>query len=237
MIDLHKFLINPFDDPKISVDELLAFGTDHLQRMNSNDPDGVFGERITATTTAVTAVGNAFTDDQTKLGVRKARKQAKDAYRTALPGSIAKIAAAVAAEFGASAPEVAECLPQGRTVFSNCADDKVANHLQTLVNGVTAHQPPLAAKVVTDATALLTGWNAVYAPSESAGGAKTTTQAAKNAARAALQLELFKNLLTLALNFAGQPEKLDTYMQQGLLEDHPQQPPTPPTPPTPPPTP
>ena len=46
-----------------------------------------------------------------------------------------------------------------------------------------------------------------------------------------MQLELFKNLLTLALNFARQSEQLDLYMQQNLLEDHPQQqPPTPPGP-------
>lgn len=53
------------------------------------------------------------------------------------------------------------------------------------------------------------GWNAVYAPSETSSGAKTTTQAAKNAARSALQLELFKNLLTIALNFPRQPDQLD----------------------------
>ena len=36
-----------------------------------------------------------------------------------------------------------------------------------------------------------------------------------------LQLELFKNLLTLGLNFARQPEKLSLYMRQDLLETHP----------------
>jgi len=58
--------------------------------------------------------------------------------------------------------------------------------------------------------------------------------AAKNAARAALQLELFKNLLTLALNFPAQPNQLDAYMQQSLLEDHPAAAPTPAPVPTPP---
>jgi hypothetical protein len=37
-------------------------------------------------------------------------------------------------------------------------------------------------------------------------GAKTTTQAVKNVARAALQLELFLNLLAIAQNFPRQPE-------------------------------
>jgi hypothetical protein len=44
---------------------------------------------------------------------------------------------------------------------------------------------------------------------------------------------LFLNLLKLAEMFARQPDKLDLYMQQSLLED----PPAAPEPPTPPPGP
>jgi hypothetical protein len=46
-----------------------------------------------------------------------------------------------------------------------------------------------------------------------------------------LQLELFKNLLTIALNFPRQPDQLDIYMQPSLLADHPQQTIPKPTPP------
>jgi hypothetical protein len=50
---------------------------------------------------------------------------------------------------------------------------------------------------------------------------------------------LFLNLLKLAELFARQPEKLDLYMQQSLLEDtaapdEEEEPPVTPTPPTPP---
>lgn len=234
MKDLHYYLTNPFDDPKISMAELLAFSTDHLQRISANNPGGIFIPRLAATTTALTGVGNAFTDDETKLGLRKARKLVKDNYRIALPKSVGKLAVAVEAKFGEGAAEFVECFPHGRTVFSNCPDDEVANNLQTLINGVTNHQAQLDAQVVPDATALLAGWNAVYAPSETSSGAKTTTQAAKKAARSALQLELFKNLLTIALNFPRQPDQLDIYMQPSLLADHPQQTTPKPTPPPPP---
>ncbi len=236
MIDLHKFLTNPFDDPGISIAELLAFSTDHLPKLTANNPGAVFAARIAATGTALTGVQGAFTDDQTKLGVRKARKQAKDTFRKALPESVGRIHGAVTSKFGTKGAEVAECFPLGRKVFSDCSDDLVTNHLQTVINGVTAHQAQLGASVVTDATAILTAWTAVYSPSESAGGAKSTTKAAKNAARAALQLELFKNLLTIALQFPRQPEQLDVYMQQSLLEDHPageEETPPAPTPPGP----
>ena len=232
MRDLHVYPTNPFDDPHISMAELLAFTPDHVQRMSSTNP-AMFAARITATNTALNGVSGAFTDDETKLALRKARILAKDNYRATLPAAAGKIALAVEAKYGEGSAEFVECFPHGRKIFSSCPDDEMANNLQTLINGVTALQPQLGAQPVTDATALLTGWNAVFAPSTTTTGAKTTSQAVKNAARAALQLELFKNLLTIALNFPRQPEQVDVYMQPSLLAPHTQSATTPPPAPAP----
>jgi len=236
MRDLHIWLINPFDDPNISMAELLAFTSDHLQRMTAN-PLPVLTARIAATNTALGNVSGAFTDDDTTLGLRKARKLAKNDYRDALPAKVGKLAVAVENQFGEKSAQFVQCFPHGRSIFSSTTDEALENNLQTLINGVTALTPPLAAQVGTDATALLAGWTAVFTPSESASGAKTNTIAAKNTTRGALQLELFKNLLTLALNFPRQPEQLDLYMQQSLLQPHTQSPATPTPTPTPPATP
>jgi hypothetical protein len=217
MKDLGSYLTNPFDDRKISMGQLLAFASDHLQRMTANDPGGLFAPRVTATTAALEGVNTAFSDDETKLGLRKGRKLAKNEFRTALPQNVGKIAGVVAGKFGESSPEFAECFPLGRTVFSQCRDDELANHLQSLVTAVTNRQPALGAETITNATGLLTGWKAVYVPSETSTGAKTTTQQAKAAARAALQKELFTNLLTIALNHGSQPAQVEVWMQSSLL--------------------
>ena len=55
----------------------------------------------------------------------------------------------------------------------------------------------------------------------------------KRTARENLQLELFLNLLAVATAFPRHPEKLDLYMRQDLLEDHPSEEPAPPPTPTP----
>ncbi len=234
MITLNRFLSNPFDDAKISLSELLSFSTDHLQRLIANNPGALYNARITATTTALAVVQNCTTDDQVKLGVRKARKLVKDSFRDSLPGKLEKIAAVVVAKFGGGSGEFNECFPQGRTVFGKCPDDQVSNHLTALHTALLVHQPNLGAQVVADAAGLLSVWTAVYAASESSSGAKTTTEAGKRTAREGLQLQLFLNLLELAKNNARQPEKLDLYMRQALLEDRPtatpEDPPVPPTP-------
>ena len=226
MNDLHPLFINPFDDVHISFDELKDFTTDHIQRLTAN-PQSALTPRVAPTSAALTTFSGTLTADDTKLGQRKGSKLNKNAFRDTLPAAVGKIAVAVEAQFSEGSAEFLECFPHGRSEFSHCPDDKLENALQTLINGVTAHQPPLAASVVTAATALLTGWQAVYAPSETATGAKTSSRDAKTAARTALSLELFKNLLTLALQFPNQPQKLDLYMQPSLLEPHTPTPPAP----------
>lgn len=218
---LKRFVENPFDDPAISFDELIAFSTDHLQRLIANNPGALWNNRITATSTALLAVEACLTDDLTKLGLRKSRIQTKDTFRRTLPEKIAMINGVVVGQFGPNAPEVTECFPTGRSVFSTCPDDLVENHLRTLINGLTAHQADLGPEVAGDAGGLLSTWLAVYGASASSTAQKTTAQDAKKNARLNLQLELFKNLLTIALNFARQPDKVSLYMVQSLLDDHP----------------
>ena len=236
MKNLSRFLENPFDSAAVGIAKVIAFSTDNLQRMISNNSSGELSARITATTSALELVTDCVTDDQTRLGIRKARKMAKDSYRESLPEGVAKIVAAVTAEYGPGSPEVTECCPQGRTIFSSCQDDEVTGHLDTLINGVTAHQATLGAPLVAKATALKTAWVTIYAASESSTGAKTTTEEGKQLARENLQLMLYLNLCKLMEMFPRQPEKLTLYMQQSLLEvptSEEEEEPEPPAPPTP----
>jgi hypothetical protein len=237
MKDLHSFLENPFDDTHISLDNLLAFTTDHVQRLTNNNATGDFTARITATTSALGLLDTKATEDLTDLGLREAQVLNKDNYRKTLPAAVGKVAAAVAARYGEKTAQMLECFPQGRSIFSTCRDDKLEAHLQTLITAVTAYQADLGAPTVVAAQALLAGWLAVYHARNSASGVKGAAEQSKRYARENLQLMLFLNLLKIAEVYARQPDKLDTYMQQSLLTPHTHHAPaTPPTttPPTPP---
>ena len=231
MRTLASFLQNPFDDPNISMNELIAFTTDHLQRMSANNAGGELSTRIAATTSSLATVEDCVTDDQGRLGVRKARKQAKDDFRLQIPVDVKRIEAGFIAAFGADSPVLLEALPQGRTIFQTCRDDQVEVHLQTLLDAATTHQASLAPANLTQATTLKNNWVTIYQASEASTGGKTTTQEGKKLARENLQLMLFLCLLKLAEMFPRQPEKLNLYMQQHLLEN-PSAPeePAPPTP-------
>ncbi len=217
---LTTYLENPFDDYAISMAELIAFSTDHSARLIANNGDGKFDEWIAALTTALAQVEEYVTDDQGLLGLRKARKAAKDNYReTTIPADVKRIEAGIIAAFGGDSPILLEALPNGRSIFQSCRDDQMASHLQTLLNAVTRHQASLAPSANAQATALRNNWTTLHQASETSTGNKSVTQLGKKEARQALQLQLFLNLLKLGSLFPRQPEILSTYMQQHLLEN------------------
>lgn len=219
MRDLTSFLRNPFDDPKISLPRLIAFGTDHLQRLIANDAGGEFTPFIAATASALSQMEDCCSDDQSRLGIRMARKQAKNDFREkTVPPAIERIEAAFIAAYTSSAPVLLELLPKGRTLFVTCRDDALDIHLQALLTVVNAHSADLPPAIVTLAATLRSNWQAVHSASESSTGAKTTTEQGKQLAREHLQLMLFRNLLKLADMHPRQPEKLSLYMQQHLLQ-------------------
>lgn len=215
---LSRFMANPFVDRNISTARLIAFSTDHLQRMRANNTGGELSARIAATTSALEQAMSCLNDDLTQLGVRKSRKMSKNTFRKSLRKKVAGIVAAVTAEFGPGSAEEIECCPNGRSVFSTCQDDAVSGHLQTLIGAVTAHQAVLGAALVTRATDLKAAWVGIYSASESSTGTKAHSEAEKRVALEGLQLALYLNLIKIMELHATQPEKLALYMQQSLLE-------------------
>lgn len=220
MRKLSTFLENPFDDPGISIAELLAFTTDHLQRMIANNASGELTARITATTTAYQLVADCVTDDTTKLALRMARNLAKKNFRdhTLLSG-VERIEAGLISAYADSASVLLEALPKGRSIFSTCRDDELAIHLSTLHAAVTTRAADLAPAIVTLSNGLKTQWTNILAACAETSGAKTTTQEGKKLARQDLQLMLFLNLNKLGQMFPRQPEKLPLYMQEHLLRN------------------
>ncbi len=219
MIDLKRYFINPFTDESISLNRLIDFASTHLSRMVANNPGALLNVRITATTTVLTTLDTSMSDNDIKLALRKAKVQAKDAFRAALGDNITRIHAGVVAAFGPVAPQLTECFPQGRGIFGSCPDDQLDDKLQQLLTCLT----PMAAQVgqihVDNVGGLLSTWIALLAAVDTASANKTTVESARRNARGALQLELFKNLLTLAVSFPNDLEKAGLYCPQHLLEE------------------
>jgi hypothetical protein len=217
MKDLEKYLKNPFANRHVGLDKLLAFTADHLSRLESAEPGGVWPARVAATQAALAAVNSGIVSDDDQLGQRKAGKLTKRNFRRALPKRVAAIHVAVQARYGEHAAEIAICFPFGRTGIRRCKDTTLNEYLDVLAAEVSERAAELGPDLVAQAAALAAEWPPVQAASGSATAIKAGTENARRQARSALERELFLNLLALAQQFPGQPEAVGRFMERSLL--------------------
>jgi len=143
MRNLTRFLINPFTARGISLDELTAFASDHLERMVANNPGGILDTRIAATSAALDVLFAMAGSDAIKAGVRRARKAAKNAFRDALLNHARRIQGALETIYGVDSQEVMEAFPFGRSIYSQCTDDSMTFNLSPMTTVVAANAAAL----------------------------------------------------------------------------------------------
>ncbi|MCB1076617.1 MAG: hypothetical protein KDM64_02210, partial [Verrucomicrobiae bacterium] len=105
---LHRYFTNPFDARGISLSELIAFATDHFERMRAGNADGKLDDRLAATEAALAEFEGTRAGDEIELGLRKGSKLSKRRFRRALPGEVGRIYAFMIAHFGHRSPQVRE---------------------------------------------------------------------------------------------------------------------------------
>jgi hypothetical protein len=218
MFDLYRVFLNPFDDEEISIDEVLSYTPAHLAALIANNPAGQFDALIAATDTVLGALGGTVTDETVKLGIQKARTQAKEHFRAALSNDLSKVHGAALAKYGRKGATMLEIFPGGLDAFRTATDDTLAKKLDALAEAVGQH-PEMGADAKTQAEALAATWEGLYGAAKTGKAGSGSAADQRRAASRALRLQLFRNLLALAAAFPGQREKASLYCPQHLLEN------------------
>lgn len=218
MRDLRNYLINAFNDPGISMNQLLAGTTDHLGRLTARNGGGEWTARIGVTSTALQAVQSALGDDLSKAASREARVLAKNEFRKVnVVGDLNKILAALVMSYGKGSAEVRGVFNDGLTTFRRATDDGLGALLDQMVTNLTPLAATVGPTVMTLATNLRAAWETIYAASEDAAAEKTMTQEEKNAARATLQRELYITLMHVGIKHPDEPEAITSYFMMHLF--------------------
>ena len=202
----------------VSLQMLMDYTLAHVVALVTDLPGPEFAARVAATTAAANALNASMAETGSKLAAQKMQIEIKKAFRKALSGQILVVYGGLVAAVGPRSPLVTACFPLGRNVFMKCQDGAVEDHLRVLVAGLGTAGALVPASVLAQATSLLTAWSGVYEAASTAKGTKRTTARARQALRAALEGELFTNLLLLALRFPNDEAKAAQYCPRYLLE-------------------
>ena len=234
MMDLKRFFRNPFDDPQISDDELRAFAEDHLGRLSAANTGGEFDSRLTNTTAAFTAFFGQVTSNELKVALQKAATQQMNTRWTAFVAYMTRGGEArVADRAGNPSALYTEFFPRGLSEFHQAKvidQQSLADRVKQLA---TTNAATLGQDFADTVSGLVDAHNAARAAQVTSKGQTVDAGTDRRTLRAAMEVQLFDNVLELAQKHQGAPDASANYFDQSLLEN-PQATPVPvPAPPAP----
>ncbi len=218
MIELIKFFRILFLSPKITNDRLKAFTEDHIQRLTTHNPGGIFTVILTAITTAYNNYFGDISSESLNKAVQEGKTVAMIESRKALEKNISDNEALVKYTYRANLPFYEEFYPLGLTEYYQADLSTFTTITQRYKEVLAAHAADFPAPFVEEFTALqevfVVNRNAQLAAKGNVAGERSDIATT----RPALAKQLTKNLLTIALQYAGDESKCDVYFDQTILD-------------------
>ncbi len=239
MIDLKKYFEIPFEDPAISFDECLLFSEDHLAKLKGQNDAGPYAGQllalVTPTQTAFDAFNNAMSERDSQTASREGGTMTKDQALEAFQMHVRRREGTIKGAFGKPSPQYEQFFPRGLSEYNRATMANAEVLMDRMVTKTTAFQTDLGVPMVTEFTSLRAAFVTARAAQLDQKSDVTGARDALYAARGVLEAQMTVNLLTLAIKFMKQPEKVALFFNQSLLEDavrsQEEEPPAPPAPP------
>lgn len=219
MIDLDRFLRNPFARPEISQADLVPFTADHLALLAVQNTEGRFNDAITATDALFTALSGRIVQESTAAAIRRARTAALEAKRATVHRELSQLEGLIHARFPRGSATYVELLPGGLAEFREVGLDLLNARLESLLERLEPHAATIGAADVAALAALQEEWATLRGEQVKKKGVSTDAAGDRRAASDALRGQLFDNLLLIARLEKGRPERIGLYMRQSLLEE------------------
>lgn len=213
MIKIARFFEIQFSDEGFSAAELLSFSHDHVARLANQNFEGRYNTMLAATTNAYEAFGGTVSDETTVDAIGKARTTAKTDHLETIKKKLSGLSGTLHGKFGNESVQYTEFFPQGLTEIHKATEPRVKPILDRIVQAATTHLP----EEIEELTALRSTWDSLYQSASDGRASTGDADQIRQEANAALQLQLTKNLLELALEYVGQPAKAAVFFDESRL--------------------
>ena len=216
MMRISRYFEIGFDDAEISGEELRSFTEDHIGKVRA---DGSHAAMLTATEAAFGPFDEALSVRAQQIGSLGGNTVSKNDLLQLFRTKIRQREGRVTDSFGKGSAEYREIFPQGIRYYTRATMETIKQRLDYAVEKFTKHQAKLGAELVTEFTELRTNFNNAREDQVDDKGSVSKARDAVKTTRRTLELQLTDNLLTLAKEFKGQPDKAALFFDQSRLED------------------
>ncbi len=218
MIRLSRYFEISFADPEISDGELRSFGVDHLAKLIAQNSAATYDGIVAATDTALTAFHGTVADESLAAAIRKSRTSATNILMDEIKGKWSRRKGKIRDTFEASSAEYLAFYPQGVSEYRTATMEEMATLLTRYATLAAQNVATLGQPFADEWAAYKAKWAAVRGAQITQKGTTTAAAEQSTTARTALEQQLQINVLTIALQNLGHPERVTAFFQQSLLE-------------------
>ena len=203
---------------KIGLDKFRKFCEVHIQRLASQNVDGKYDEIIAQTTDGYTTLFGAMTDEDTKFAVQQSYTKSVNSVVEEFKQKISQKEGIVRGNWDKGSPVYEEFFPLGLTEYSQANLGNVETLMKRIVTVSDAHITELGQPFADLFKDIQTRFNTARTNQlKKIGEVKGTKEASSNA-RADLENQLMKNLLTLAMEYMDNPDAGAAFFDQSILK-------------------
>jgi hypothetical protein len=220
MIDIEKFFENHLANRKISAEELRQFTEDHLGRIKAMSAlPALLAALVTPTEAAFGAFDAALSARTTLQATQSGGTITKDEALQLFRTTVRQREGRVRDTFAKGSGTYAEFFPRGLGEYNKARHGQIPGLLDRLITGATKYQAELGPELLAEFTALKNTFSTAREGQVDAKGDLAQARANVATTRNALELQVGKNILAIASQHIGSPERAADYFNQSLLED------------------
>lgn len=220
MINLKTFFNNHFSTKEISDNSLKLFTEIHIQRLAAKNTGGQYNQIISDTTTVYDAYLSAISDEDTKFAAQQGRTINLMKIVEEFKQTVSQKEGTIRGIWGVASKEYQEFFPYGITEYWAALLSNIESLITRFVNSAVLHQADLGAAFVD----MFNVYKTNFANARSAQLLKMAevvdakTLSVQN--RKALEIQLMKNVNTLAIEFAGNVDEAMDFFNQSVLKNY-----------------
>jgi hypothetical protein len=218
MTNLRKFLESPFRRLKVSRDKTFKFFEDHLNRLiQAVDNGEPFAGLVAATQLAFDNLKLSLGSYSSTLAQKESKTMTVDQVIEEFKIAIKLREANILIHFSKDSPVYQEFFPHGKTEYHQANKASIERLMTQIITAIDNHKTELGQPLLDEFLALQTDYitarNEQLKKMEDAG---TKTDSWESSLEI-MQMQAFRNLLTIALQYMGEPDKIELFFNESII--------------------
>lgn len=217
MITLDTFFKNHFDSDYISDKKMRRFTESHLGLLAANNSDGCYTRLLTDTTEVYNIYFGSMADDDVKFSVQQSLTRSKDSVHDRFRETVSQQEGTIRGKWGVDSSIYEEFFPNGLTEYRKSNLSNVEMLMNRFVTAARAHVDELGKEFVRLFEDLRDEFVEIRQAQVEKMGEVSESRADTAETRDALEAQLMKNVLVIALDNIGHPERVSKFFDESLL--------------------